>query len=509
MKLSHLDLLRKGVVDFTALSNAGILEYLDRNEEKNAIISLYYTEKNFITTHLEIEPFSVLGIISGLIPYLEHNHSPRNTYQCAMGKQAAGNLAFNQLLRMDQTLHLLCYPQKPLLNTTITKLLAFDKLGGGQNAIVSVMSFSGYDIEDAIVINKSAIERGFGSSILYEKFVTMLKRYPNRTSDKLLMPTASCQKTRSFRQLDYDGLVLPGSVLHHGDLYIYKQVPINTKETINNSHIFSESFYNTVPLFLEKNHQYEKYAVEKVLLTTSQSENILIKILIRRKRSPVLGDKLSSRHGQKGTLGKIISQENLPFSERGIYADLIMNPHGFPSRMTVGKIIELIEAKAAAISGILSYEAAFTTFEGSKNVKKSAGSELVKTGFCHRGKEFMTCGLSGEPQEALVFMGPIYYQRLKHMVFDKIYGRSRGPRLALIRQPTEGRSRKGGLRIGEMERDCLIGYGGVSLIFERLMISSDHYSIDICSYCRIMAIGIQFLNVISVLSVNKKKEFRK
>eukprot|EP00746_Dinoflagellata_sp_MGD_P159993 gnl/MRDRNA2_/MRDRNA2_86795_c0_seq6.p1 gnl/MRDRNA2_/MRDRNA2_86795_c0~~gnl/MRDRNA2_/MRDRNA2_86795_c0_seq6.p1 ORF type:complete len:1004 (+),score=-29.39 gnl/MRDRNA2_/MRDRNA2_86795_c0_seq6:393-3404(+) len=487
LTMSLVESMRKGEISLDELSNTGVLEYLDRNEEKNALVALSHAKGNSLTTHIEIEPFSMTGIVTGMIPYLQHNHSPRNTYQCAMGKQAVGNIAFNQLLRLDQSLHLLCYPQKPLLSTAVAEITGFDKLGCGQNATVCIMSLTGYDIEDAIVVNKSALERGLGSSVLYEKFSTTLKRYPNRTSDKLIELTDHRLKTRPAYKLDCDGLVMPGEVLQCGDVYLCKKVPLNTKKFVNSSHMASKSFYHIVPQFLEKTHQHEKYSVGKVLLTTCETEDILIRILLRRRRVPILGDKLSSRHGQKGTLGELAQQENLPFSERGICADLIMNPHGFPSRMTVGKLIELIGAKAASLSGNFFFGTAFDTFDGSKNIHAFSTNGLVDVGFAYSGKDFVMCGQSGSPKESLVFMGPINYQRLKHMVYDKIYGRSRGPRVELIKQPTEGRSRKGGLRIGEMERDCLISYGCAHLICERLMISSDHCSVNICSYCGVLA----------------------
>jgi len=217
------------------------------------------------------------------------------------------------------------------------------------------------------------------------------------------------------------------------------------------------------------------------LLTSNQDEAHLFKILMRNTRRPELGDKFSSRHGQKGVCGLIVPQEDMPFSDLGVCPDMIMNPHGFPSRMTVGKMIELIAGKAGVLEGKLKYGTAF----GGEKVS-DVSKILVSYGFNYSGKDLLTSGITGETLEAYIFFGPIYYQKLKHMVLDKMHARARGPRAVLTRQPTEGRARDGGLRLGEMERDCLIGYGASSLISERLMISSDGCPMQICPDCGLL-----------------------
>jgi DNA-directed RNA polymerase III subunit RPC2 len=218
--------------------------------------------------------------------------------------------------------------------------------------------------------------------------------------------------------------------------------------------------------------------VDKVLVTETEQGTPTIKIQTRQTRRPELGDKFSSRHGQKGVVGIIANQEDMPFNDQGITPDIIMNPHGFPSRMTVGKMLELFSGKAGVLSGNLQYG---TAFGGSK--VEDMTELLIKHGFSYSGKDYLTSGITGEALQFYVFFGPIYYQKLKHMVQDKMHSRSRGPRAILTRQPTEGRSRDGGLRLGEMERDCLIAYGASQLLLERLMISSDMHEVDICSVC--------------------------
>merc|ERR1719464_889202 len=221
--------------------------------------------------------------------------------------------------------------------------------------------------------------------------------------------------------------------------------------------------------------------IENVIVTSNADDAFLIKILLRQTRRPELGDKFSSRHGQKGVTGLIVQQEDMPFNDQGICPDMIMNPHGFPSRMTVGKLMELLGGKAGVLEGKFHYG---TAFGGSK--VSDICEELVKNGYNYLGKDILTSGITGEPLEAYIYHGPVYYQKLKHMVVDKMHGRARGPRAVLTRQPTEGRSRDGGLRLGEMERDCLIAYGASNLLIERLMISSDAFDVDVCNKCGLL-----------------------
>jgi len=457
------------------------------NEENDMLIALYEEECNEMTTHLEIEPFTILGVVAGLIPYPHHNQSPRNTYQCAMGKQAMGNVAFNQLDRMDTLLYLLCSPQKPLLSTKTIELVGFDRLGAGQNATVAVMSYSGFDIEDAIVMNKASLDRGFGRCVVLRKFGTNLKKHANRTQDRITRPSGDGSKFRGsrFKVLDADGVASPGEQLGQGECLVHKQTPLNTRDPIQNPVALPDSAYRPAPV-MWRGYQGETCAVDRVLLTSNDENACLVKVLVRHTRRPELGDKFSSRHGQKGVIGLIVPQADMPFSETGIVPDLIMNPHGFPSRMTVGKMIELVGSKAAVCTGKIHYGTAFGEKTGHADSIETISQELIEAGYSYSGKDFLCSGITGEPLEAYIFMGPVYYQKLKHMVLDKMHARARGPRVVLTRQPTEGRSRDGGLRLGEMERDCLIGYGSSMLLLERLMISSDQFEVHVCTHCGLM-----------------------
>ena len=477
----HLDELKDGHRSFNDFLREGLVEYLDVNEENNSYVALYESEITPDHTHLEIEPFTLLGVCAGIIPYPHHNQSPRNTYQCAMGKQAMGNIAFNQLNRMDTLMYLLVYPQKPIVKTKTIELIGYDRLGAGQNATVAVMSYSGYDIEDAIVMNRASLDRGFGRCIVLRKYGVQIKKYSNRTMDRIVPPIKSQSgPTGRHRLLDKDGIAAVGGKILPGDVYVNKQSPSNTRDPLPNPQAMPDEFYRSSAQSY-KGPAGESCVVDKVMLTMTDEGQFNVKTLVRHTRRPEVGDKFSSRHGQKGVCGTILQQSDFPFSERGINPDLIMNPHGFPSRMTVGKMIELLGGKAGMNDGRFHYG---TAFGGDK---VSAISEtLVRHGFSYNGKDLLTCGITGEPLVAYIFMGPVYYQKLKHMVLDKMHARARGPRVVLTRQPTEGRARDGGLRLGEMERDCLIGYGAAMLILERLMISSDQFEAQVCTKCGLL-----------------------
>ncbi|KAI9208192.1 uncharacterized protein BJ171DRAFT_490567 [Polychytrium aggregatum] len=495
-----------GFRTFNDLVVEGKVEYLDVNEAGDSDIAVYeadivYSESrdpDFAhkwgsktedpsglpnTQHLEIATFTLLGAVAGLIPYPHHNQSPRNTYQCAMGKQAIGAIAYNQLTRIDTLLYLMVYPHHPMVRTRTIELIGYDKLPAGQNATVAVMSYSGYDIEDALVLNKASIDRGFGRCQVMRKFSTMIKTYPNRTYDRLLGPP-DVQPDEvvidpRYEAIDLDGLAHVGEICKKGNILINKQSPVETAAMDGRSD--GDMTTVTYKPAMESYKYPCDGAVDQVLLTTNEEDQMLVKVLVRQTRRPELGDKFSSRHGQKGVCGIIVQQEDMPFTDLGICPDIIMNPHGFPSRMTVGKMIELLAGKAGVLAGKVQYG---TCFGGSK--VEDMSRILIQNGFSYSGKDYVTSGITGEPLSAYIFFGPVYYQKLKHMVMDKMHARSRGPRAVLTRQPTEGRSKEGGLRVGEMERDCLIGHGAASLLMERLLFSSDAYDVEVCQECGLL-----------------------
>eukprot|EP00808_Paulinella_micropora_P011541 g46876.t1 len=500
----HLDGLDEGIRDFDGFLRDGLVEYLDVNEQNNAEIALREEDITDATTHLEIDPMSIMGVVAGLVPYPNHNQAARNTFQCAMGKQSMGYIAYNTLNRIDRLLYGIVYPQKPLVKTRVIEMIGFEKLPAGQNASVAVMSFSGYDIEDALVLNKSSLDRGFGRCLVWKKFDTNLTlMHPNMTRDQLFKPAepdAATQRGRANKtmHLDADGLAMVGAIVPSGGVVANKYTPINTQDRIS-----SKPTMLPANMYRPETLSYKGPApssVDKVLMTSNEQEDIVIKVLMRETRRPELGDKFSSRHGQKGVVGLIVPQEDLPFNDQGVCPDLVMNPHGYPSRMTVGKMLELLAAKSATLMGKFHYG---TAFNGDKC--ETLSEELVAHGFSYCGKDMLTSGITGEPLEAYIFFGPIYYQKLKHMVKDKYHARARGWRAVLTRQPTQGRAKDGGMRLGEMERDCLVGYGAASLIMERLMISSDEYKVQVCRTCGFFAYKswCQYCKAVGTVSVIK------
>ena len=485
----HIRLLEIGKLTFSDFLKLGIIEWIDVNEENDSLIAFRESDITLEHTHLEIEPLTLLGAVAGLIPYPHHNQSPRNTYQCAMGKQAMGAIAYNQFLRTDTLLLTLVYPQKPMVKSRTIDLIGWENLPAGHNASVAVMSYSGYDIEDAIVMNKASLDRGFGRCGYFKRTSTQLESRAGLV-EQVKGPPAELVTSRSggrtrgtnpglvrkYASVDTDGLPRIGDFVHDGAILINKVSPIVSDTS---SHTVSASswaenpvrYKNPVPSF-----------VDRVIWTQDESQVMSIKVISRQTRRPEQGDKFSSRHGQKGVVGLIVPQEDMPFSETGWCPDLIMNPHGFPSRMTVGKMLELIAGKGGVMEGVQAYG---TVFGGTP--RDEICMQLIKHGFNPSGKDLLYSGLTGVPLECYVFSGPIYYQKLKHMVVDKIHARSTGPRQGLTRQPTEGRARDGGLRLGEMERDCLVAYGASNLLLERLMLSSDVFSLPVCSKCGLIA----------------------
>lgn len=489
VKERHLKRLLDKQMVFQDFLNKGLVEYLDVNEENDSLIAMYEHEiEPGRSTHLEIEPFTLLGVCAGLIPYPHHNQSPRNTYQCAMGKQAMGTIALNQRNRIDTLLYNLVYPMRPMVKSRTIELIHFEEMPAGQNAIVAVMSYSGYDIEDAIILNRASLDRGYGRCLVYRNAKATMKRYANQTADRILGPLVDANTKKPIWRhniLDIDGIASPGLKVNNKQVMVNKSMPAVTRDPLNplESSTGDQSggakvdYRETPSVYKGPIPSY----IEKVMISSNADEFYLIKLLLRQTRRPELGDKFSSRHGQKGVTGLIVQQEDMPFNDQGVCPDMIMNPHGFPSRMTVGKLMELLGGKAGVLEGKFHYG---TAFGGSK--VSDICAELVKNGFNYQGKDILTSGLTGEPLQAYIYHGPVYYQKLKHMVVDKMHGRARGPRAVLTRQPTEGRSREGGLRLGEMERDCLIAYGASNLLVERLMISSDAFDVDVCNQCGLL-----------------------
>lgn len=499
---------------WTHLVQEGVIEYLDAEEEESVLICMSTTDleqsreykarngqinlnsadpsarlKSVHTiapdtwTHCEIHPAMVLGICASIVPFPDHNQSPRNVYQSAMGKQAIGIPISNFVSRADSMQHVLYYPQKPLGTTRSMEHLRFRELPAGQNAIVAIMCYSGYNQEDSVIMNQSSIDRGLFRSLYYRGYMAEEKKVGVMQLEEFEKPhrdTTIRMKHGTYDKIDADGLCAPGTRVSGDDVIIGKTAPLppDSEELGMRSKLHTKK---DASISLKST---ENGIIDQVLLTTNSNGNKFVKVRVRNSRVPQTGDKFASRHGQKGTIGITYRQEDMPFSAEGVTPDIIINPHAIPSRMTIGHLVECLLSKVAALSGQEGDATPFTEL-----TVEAVSSILRGLGYQSRGLEVMYHGHTGRKLQAQVYLGPTYYQRLKHMVDDKIHSRARGPVQILTRQPVEGRSRGGGLRFGEMERDCMIAHGIAGFLKERMFDVSDPYRIHVCDLCGLTALA--------------------
>jgi len=437
---------------FGQLLCEGVIEYLDCEEEDTTLVAFFAKDVTPEHTHCEISNAMMNGLCASTIPFSDRNPGTRNTYQCAMAKQAQGINASNFQTRMDTTTNIMWYGQKPLVSTGLANHYGVHDLPTGTNAIVAIMPFHSFNQEDSIIVNQSALDRGFARADTYKTIKESL-------SGKEFSVFEKPQKKRrvgKYDNLEDDGMLRPGVKVDEGDCVIgkvsYEKTPSSMKvQGEDNSKMASATG-----------------TIDKVLMFQERNGDRAVKVRTRQTRVPVIGDKFSSRHGQKGTVGMLYTQEDMPFTVDGMVPDIIINPHAIPSRMTIGHLIECLTGKVSAINGTFGDASPFT---GRK--VEDIMQELHNSGFNRKGDQQLYSGMTGRPIKAKIFFGPTYYQRLKHMVDDKMHARGRGRRNQLTHQPNDGRSNGGGLRVGEMEKDSFNAHGVPYVINERMCVSSD------------------------------------
>jgi DNA-directed RNA polymerase II subunit RPB2 len=460
-----------------------VLEYIDPEEQSFSMIAMkpkdLYTSNQYLYkfTHCEIHPSTIFGILASCIPFPDHNQSPRNTYQSAMGKQAMGMYVTNFDNRMDKTAYVLSYPARPLVDTRLMGMVKLDKIPAGAPVVVAIMTHTGFNQEDSLLFNQGSIDRGLFQATIYHTEKDEDKKI---NGDEEIRCKPDRAKTKGMKYGNYSkitnkGIVPENTLLENNDVIIAKVVPIKENRNDHTKLIKYEDLSRT---FRTNEESY----VDKNYIDRNGDGYNFCKVRVRTVRRPVIGDKFSSRHGQKGTIGNIISECDMPYTASGLKPDIIINPHAIPSRMTIGQLKETLLGKVLLELGLFGDGTSF----GQLSID-FIRKELLKVGYESNGNELMYNGQTGEQIETSIFIGPVFYQRLKHMVRDKQHSRSIGPMVNLTRQPAEGRSRDGGLRFGEMERDCMVSHGASRFTRGRLYDASDKYHVHVCKKCGMIA----------------------
>ncbi len=482
----HLKQLADGEITWFDLVRQGVIEYLDAAEEENALIAFIEAELTPEHTHLEVAPGAISGLTTALVPYGNFNQSSRLIIGSKNQKQALGFYAANYYLRLDMDANILHYSQFPIVKTKIHSVVDYHEHPAGQNMIVAVMCYDGYNMEDGVILNKASVERGLARSTYFKPVGAEELRYSGGLMDQVAIPDKDIKGYRSekdYRFLEGDGIIYPEAKVSEGDVIIGRTSPPRFLSSLDEYNL-STSVRRESSVILKHG---EHGVADFVIVTENEEGNRLVQVRLREERIPEIGDKFTSRHGQKGVVGILVPQEDIPFSASGIVPDLIFTPHGISSRMTISHLIELVGGKVGALAGRYIDG---TLFEAEP--EESLRQELLSLGFREDGTETFYDGRTGKKMLAKIYVGNMYYLRLRHMVANKLQSRARGPIQLLTRQPTEGRSKEGGLRLGEMEKDTFIAHGASLLLKERF--DSDKIVSPICEKCGLVAVEDHYKN---------------
>jgi DNA-directed RNA polymerase II subunit RPB2 len=483
-----------------------VIEYIDAEEQSWALIATKpkdiiknHYEYIYKFTHCEIHPSTIFGTLASCIPFPECNQSPRVTYQAAQGKQAMGIYATNYHERMDKTAYILNYPTRPLTDTRIMNIIKLDEIPSGCNVHVAIMTHTGYNQEDSLLVNKGSIDRGLFQITLYHTEKDEDKQQINGDEEIRCKPEK--QKTKgmkmgaNYNKVNSKGLIPENTLVENRDIIIAKVMPIKENK---NDHTKTIKYEDKSKMYRTDEETY----VDKNYIDKNGDGYSFAKVRLRTTRKPNIGDKFSSRSAQKGTTGNIIPEEDMPFTADGIRPDIIINPHCIPSRMTMSQLKETLLGKVLVQLGLFGDGTSF----GDLDVK-TISEKLLELGYEGYGNEIMYNGTTGEQFECSTFIGPVFYQRLKHMVNDKKHSRSIGPMVNLTRQPAEGRSRDGGLKFGEMEKDAMVSHGASAFTKSRMYDVSDKYSVNVCNKCGMIAAYNDQMNIHLCKTCDNRTDF--
>ncbi len=472
----HIKLLKEDALSWKELLKRGVIEYLDAAEEENALVALDKKDIAEEYTHLEIDKIDLLGVVTSLVPYANYDQSSRLNRGSKTQKQGLGLYAANFFTRIDTDVSILHYPQKPIVRSFIYDTLEVHP--AGQNVMVAIMTHEGYNMEDALILNQGSIDRGLGRSTYFRPYTSIELNYAGGLKDEITIPEKEVSGYRteeSYRFLEDDGIAYPEAKMNSGEVVIGKTSPPKFLSEVREISIKARKEASSVI------RQEESAIVDTVFVTSDNQGNKIIRVKTRDQRIPELGDKFATSHGQKGVVGAIVPENDIPFTSRGIKPDIIFNPHSIPGRMTVGYLIELLAGKVACLSGNI---VDGTGFSGQKITDLE--EQLRESGFRFDGKETLYNGITGKIMRVKIYIGNMYYLKLKYMVSNKMHARASGKVTLLTRQPIEGRARGGALRLGEMEQQALVAHGASLLLKERY--DSDKVVINICTKCGAVAI---------------------